>query len=231
MRKSFHLHLQGGRQLSVLDGLSFSVQAGECVALLGASGRGKSSLLRCLYGSYGTDRGRIWFRSETEGRIDLAAATAQQVLRLRRREIAHVSQFLRVVPRVSALDVVAERVVGADLELPLDANDALWSRAQDGARSAAAEVLLRLQVPRSLWDLPPATFSGGEQQRVNIARALVRVPQLLLLDEPTASLDRRNRQVVVQMVREAKADGAAVVGIFHDEAVRDAIADRGVSLD
>jgi alpha-D-ribose 1-methylphosphonate 5-triphosphate synthase subunit PhnL len=230
LRKRFTLHLREGLHLDVLHGVDLSVHEGECVALVGASGQGKSTLMKCLTGAYGIDAGQALVH-DGAGWTDLAGADAWSVMALRRRTIAHVSQFLRAVPRVAALDVVAERVMQADRRLDVaDADDALWDDALAQARERAAALLRRLNLPPALWGLPPATFSGGEQQRVNIARGFAVPARLLLLDEPTASLDAANRRVVVRMIEEAKAAGAAVVGIFHDEEVRDAVADRRVEL-
>ena len=230
LAKHFTLHLRGGARLQVLEDTSLDVRAGECVALVGASGRGKSTLVKCLYGSYGADEGELRFDS-SDGVVDIAQASPQRMIALRRRDIAYVSQFLRAVPRVPALDVVAQRLLDAH---PSPASDDLEDAAEDArleaARDEARTLLARLNLPPSLWELPPATFSGGEQQRVNIARGFVQPARLLLLDEPTASLDAANRRVVVALIAEAKARGAAVVGIFHDEEVRDAVATRCVEL-
>jgi alpha-D-ribose 1-methylphosphonate 5-triphosphate synthase subunit PhnL len=226
LSKHFTLHLRDGLQLPVLRSVSLGVEAGECVALLGASGQGKSTLMKCLYGSYGADSGSIWLNGQ-DGRIDIAAATPQQVLTLRRRDIAYVSQFLRAVPRVPALDVVAERWLQAR---PAPVSDQDGEALQEAARDEARALFQRLNLPSSLWELPPATFSGGEQQRVNIARGFIEPARLLLLDEPTASLDAANRRVVIELIHQARAAGAAVVGIFHDEEVRDAVASRCVSV-
>ncbi len=214
--KTFTLHLQGGLAIPVLDGVSFAVRAGECLALAGPSGAGKSTLMRSLHGNYRVDRGRVLVRHEGT-MVDLAAAGPRTVLAVRRRTLGTVSQFLRVVPRVSALDVVAEAA-------------ALRGAEAGAAREAARDLLLRLNIPSRLHGLPPATFSGGEQQRVNLARGFVAGHPVLLLDEPTASLDARNAGVVVEMILAAKRRGAAVVGIFHDRAVRETVSDATLAI-
>ncbi len=210
--KQFILHTQGGTQIPVFSGLDMKVRSGECVALAGASGAGKSSLICSLYGNYKPQSGNILVRHEDET-VDMATALPREILDIRKHTMGYVSQFLRVVPRVSALDVVAEPL----FNLTGDAAK---------ARDKAAFLLKRLNIPGKLWDLPPATFSGGEQQRVNIARGFIVDYPILLLDEPTASLDADNRTVVVDLIREAKKRGAAVVGIFHDLEVRDKVADQ-----
>ena len=211
LAKTFTLHLQGGTRIPVLQGVGFELHTGQCLALAGPSGAGKSTLMRSLYGAYRVDAGHILVRHGS-GLVDIARADPRLVLRVRRDSLGYVSQFLRVVPRVPALDVVAEAAV-------------LRGRPLDDARRAAAALLAQLGIPHRLHSLPPATFSGGEQQRVNLARGFIGGHPVLLLDEPTASLDPRNRDVVVGMVQAAKARGAAIVGIFHDAAVRDAVAD------
>jgi len=228
--KRFTLHLRDGLQLPVLQDVSLQVRSGECLALVGPSGRGKSTLLKCLHGSYGLESGALWLTHADGRRVDLARAAPRTVLALRRREIGYVSQFLRALPRQSALDLVAERLLEADPSPPQPDADPLddgpHEAALGAARAQAGALLARLNLPEGLWGLPPATFSGGEQQRVNIARGFAVPARLLLLDEPTASLDAGNRRVVVDLIREAKARGSAIVGIFHDEEVRDAVADR-----
>jgi alpha-D-ribose 1-methylphosphonate 5-triphosphate synthase subunit PhnL len=215
--KTFTMHLQGGQRLPVLARLAFEVHAGECVALGGASGAGKSSILKMVYGNYAVNRGSIQLRAG--GRvIDIAAAGPREVLAARRDTVGYVSQFLHCVPRVAALQIVAE---------PLIERGELVAAARD----RAAELLARLAIPERLWALPPATFSGGEQQRVNIARGFVTELPLLLLDEPTASLDARNREAVTGLIREKLGRGTAVLGIFHDAEVRDAVADRVVPVE
>ncbi|TVQ97177.1 MAG: phosphonate C-P lyase system protein PhnL [Desulfovibrionales bacterium] len=210
--KSFVLHHQGGVRINVFQDLDLQVAAGECLALAGASGTGKSSLLRSLYGNYKPDMGSIFVLHEN-AYIDLASAPPRWIQHVRRGTIAYVSQFLRVIPRVSAVDIVTEAAQ-------------FNGRSRDLARQTAQAILSRLNIGPHLWSLAPKTFSGGEQQRVNIARGFARECPVLLLDEPTASLDAENRDVVIRMILEAKATGTAVVGIFHDEQVRSAVADR-----
>jgi alpha-D-ribose 1-methylphosphonate 5-triphosphate synthase subunit PhnL len=214
--KSFVMHLQGGVRLSIVSGVGFTVQPGECVALTGPSGAGKSSVLKMIYGNYRCDRGRILVRRGAES-LDVAQASPRSVLSMRHDTISYVTQFLRVVPRVSTIDIVAEPLVGA-------------GEARETARKKAAELLRRINVPAPLWGLPPATFSGGEQQRVNIARGFITPHPVLLLDEPTASLDARNREVVVEMISGKKREGVALLGIFHDADVRAVVADTVIDV-
>lgn len=210
--KTFTLHNQGGAILRVMEGATLSVAPGECVGLTGASGAGKSTLMRMIWGNYLAASGSIRVAD-----TDIATATPREIIALRRDRMAYVSQFLRVVPRVPTLDVVAEPL------LAQGAPDHI-------ARAAATTLLTRLNIPESLWTLSPTTFSGGEQQRVNIARGFIRHANALLLDEPTASLDARNREVVLTLIEEAKSRGSAIIGIFHDEAARARVCDRVVDV-
>lgn len=217
LHKGFVLHGQGGTALEVMHDLSLELNAGECLVLTGRSGIGKSTLLKMLYGNYLASRGsmRLHF---SDSPLELTGLPAQAWHPLRRDVIGYVSQFLRVVPRVSAVEVVMEPLLarGADVR---------------DSRERAETLLARLNLPERLWQLPPGTFSGGEQQRVNIARGFIGEHPLLLLDEPTASLDAANRTVVIELIDEAKARGTALLGIFHDEDVRDRVADRLLPLD
>jgi alpha-D-ribose 1-methylphosphonate 5-triphosphate synthase subunit PhnL len=212
LAKSFTLHLRGGLRMPVLSGVDLDVHAGECVVLSGPSGAGKSTLMRSLYGNYRAESGTILIRHAGE-MVDIAVADPRTILAVRHETLGYVSQFLRVVPRVSALDVVAEVLLARGID-------------QDAAREKARALLLRLNIPSRLHAIPPATFSGGEQQRVNLARGFIANHPILLLDEPTASLDAENRAVVMRMVQDAKAGGTAIVAICHDADVRDIIADR-----
>jgi alpha-D-ribose 1-methylphosphonate 5-triphosphate synthase subunit PhnL len=212
LSKAFTLHNQGGAVIPVMAGATLTVRPGECVGLTGASGAGKSTLMRMVYGNYLAAGGSL-----VVGGVDVATASPRQIIALRRETLGYVSQFLRVVPRVPALDVVAEPLLS--LGTPVDA-----------ARDRAATLLKRLNIPERLWSLSPTTFSGGEQQRVNIARGFAHAYPALLLDEPTASLDAGNREVVLTLIEEAKARGAAILGIFHDEGARARVCDRLVDV-
>jgi len=214
--KTFTMHLQGGVKLPVVRGVSFHVDAGECVVLSGPSGAGKSSILKMIFGNYRCDGGRIGVRHQGAV-LDLAKAELRTVLNARRDTIGYVSQFLRAVPRVPALDVVAEPQLAAGVP-------------RDEARKQAGSLLRRLNIPERLWGLPPSTFSGGEQQRVNIARGFISNLPVLLLDEPTASLDAANRAVVVDLIDAKKRAGVAMLAIVHDDEIRHAIADRVVDV-
>ncbi|MGV6871899.1 phosphonate C-P lyase system protein PhnL [Pseudochelatococcus sp. B33] len=212
LSKTFTLHTQDGTVLPVFEGIGLQVRAGECVCLHGPSGAGKSSLLRSLYANYKPDAGKVLVLHEG-GEVDLLAADPWEVVEIRRRTIGYVSQFLRVIPRVPTLEIVAEPAIAIGRD-PTD------------TYNAARTLLTRLRIPERLWPLAPATFSGGEQQRVNIARGFIVDFPVMLLDEPTASLDAANRQTVIDLIREAKDRGAAIVGIFHDAEVRNAVTDR-----
>lgn len=217
LHKRFVLHLQGGLALDVLRGASLRVRPGECVALVGPSGAGKSSLMRALYGNYRVDSGAV--RIHHDGAmVDIATASPGEILDVRQRSLGYVSQFLRAIPRLSALDVVAGSAVARGMNL-------------EKARRHAAAMLERLRIPSALHALPPVTFSGGEQQRVNLARSFICDWPTLLLDEPTASLDPVSRDCVCTLIAEACARGSAIVAIVHDHALRARIADRTVLLE
>jgi len=209
LTKRFTLHLQDGLRLPVFDELDLTLESGQALALTGPSGIGKSSLMRLIYGTYKADSGRIEI-DDGERVTDMVAASPRDILGLRRSTLGYVSQFLRVIPRVPTLDVVAEPLVERGEEI-------------DDARKRAADLLARLRIPQRLWSLSPVTFSGGEQQRVNIARSFAAPFPLLLLDEPTASLDAENRQTVLDMIVEARDQGTAMIAIFHSADDRDAV--------
>jgi alpha-D-ribose 1-methylphosphonate 5-triphosphate synthase subunit PhnL len=212
LAKNFVLHNQGSAVIPVLAGASFSVAPGECVALVGESGAGKSTVMRILYGNYLAQGGSVRI-----GGVDITQAEPREILTLRRETLGYVSQFLRVVPRVPTLEVVAEPLLAL-------------GRPEDEALARARDLLTRLRIPERLWALSPTTFSGGEQQRVNIARGFAHRYPALLLDEPTASLDATNRETVLRLIEEAKAGGAAIVGIFHDLEARARVSDREIDV-
>lgn len=214
--KSFTMHLQGGVNLPVVNAVSFAVKAGTCTVLGGPSGAGKSSILKMAYGNYVADHGAILVCNDGV-ETDIASADPRTILHLRKSVIAYVSQFLSVVPRVSSLDVVAEPLIS-------------HGKDPDEARDEASALMAKLNLPERLWSLPPATFSGGEQQRVNIARGFITDHPILLLDEPTASLDAENRAIVVELIELKKRAGVAILGIFHDADVRDIVADRIIDV-
>jgi alpha-D-ribose 1-methylphosphonate 5-triphosphate synthase subunit PhnL len=215
-KKSFTMHLQGGLRLPVVAGVDFSVSAGQCVVLAGPSGTGKSSILKMIFGNYRCDSGQILV-CHGGATVDVAGAEPRRILSLRKTVMGYVSQFLRAVPRVAALDVVAEPLLAV-------------SQSREEAHAKAAALLHCLAIPERLWQVPPVTFSGGEQQRVNIARGFLPERPILLLDEPTASLDAANRATVVELIAEKKRRGAAIVAIVHDDDVRAAIADVVVDV-
>lgn len=212
LAKNFTLHNQGSTVIPVIEGGAFAVDAGECVALTGVSGAGKSTVMRILYGNYLAQAGKV----EIAG-VDITKAEPRDILALRRETLGYVSQFLRVVPRVPTLDVVSEPLLAV-------------GKSEEEARERARDLLTRLRIPERLWSLSPTTFSGGEQQRVNIARGFAHAYPALLLDEPTASLDKENRQTVLSLIEEAKAGGTAIVGIFHDVEARERVCDREIDV-
>ncbi len=214
LSKQFRVHILDGKLIEGCREVSFEVRPGEFLALVGPSGTGKSTVLKCIYRTYLPSGGGIHYRSESFGEVDLATAPDRTVLDVRRTEIGYVSQFLRVIPRVPAVEVVMQPL--------LERNGTTTAR----ARARAVELLDRLRIPRTLHDAYPSTFSGGEQQRVNIARAVSWAPRLLLLDEPTAALDPASVEAVMALLAELRAAGTTMVGIFHDQRLIERAADR-----
>lgn len=214
--KDFTLHAQGGARLDVFEDVAFTLAPGDCLALAGPSGIGKSTLMRMIYANFRCPRGGINLRHDDEV-VDIATAHPHRILDIRRRTMGYVSQFLRVIPRVATLDVVMEPALAQGIPI--------------GEARARAEVLLKqLRIPESLWPLSPVTFSGGEQQRVNLARGFAARYPVMLLDEPTASLDAENRETVVDMIRSARDQGMAIIGIFHDAQTRAKVVNRELEM-
>lgn len=214
--KHFYLHEQA-REIPSTFQVDLELRPGQLLAITGPSGAGKSSLLKCIWRTYLPTGGNLWLREADCTVTDLATASEQHMLALRRTELGNVTQFLHCLPRKSALDVVAQPLVDAGVPV-------------SQARERAAELLRRLNVPSHLWAVAPATFSGGEQQRINLARGLIRPVRLLLLDEPTASLDPVSRECAISLLRELKAAGTAMLAIFHDPALVTALADGEVRV-
>ncbi|MFW6003009.1 MAG: phosphonate C-P lyase system protein PhnL [Halanaeroarchaeum sp.] len=217
LRKTFDMHILGEKQVVGLDGISLTVNDGEFLAVVGESGSGKSSLLKCIYRAYEPTSGRVIYHGP-DGEVDLAACSDREIIRLRENAIGYTSQFLDEIPRVPAVDVVARPLREGGLSA-------------DEARKRAEELLSRLQLPEELWDAYPATFSGGERQRVNLAQAIAPKPDLLLLDEPTSALDPETRAAAIDLLQEYLGDGTTVIGVFHNTDVVDAVADRVAVLD
>jgi alpha-D-ribose 1-methylphosphonate 5-triphosphate synthase subunit PhnL len=213
LAKSFTLHTLNSKRIEACCDVSFRVSEGSFLGLAGPSGAGKSTVLKCLYRTYLASSGAIHYNSAAYGLVDLASLADQTIIDIRHRELGYVSQFLKVIPRVSALDVVMEPILarnGVDRET---------------ARKRAIHLLERLRIPSYLFDAYPATFSGGEQQRVNIARAVSWKPRLLLLDEPTASLDEDSVGVVLEILKELREEGTTMIGIFHDPVLLKSVTD------
>ena len=216
--KHFQLHIQNNKRIAALDDVSFEMEQGEILGLTGKSGSGKSSLMKCIYRTYLVNSGAIVLTTESRGPVDLAKASEHKVIEMRKTEMFYCSQFLSVIPRVPAVEIVAE---------PL----ARKGKTVEEARGIARDLLDRLGLPRELWDAFPATFSGGEQQRVNIARAIIAAPRFLLVDEPTASLDLKTKNVVIDLVLALKTQGASVVLITHDQHTLERMSDRRLHLE
>lgn len=203
LHKSFVLHLIDGQVIDPVQRVSFTVDTHQHFLIWGRSGIGKTSILKCIYRTYIVTSGTIHYDSAQFGVIDLANTPERTVLQLRESEIGYCSQFLKVLPRVSALDIISEPLRRKGMP-------------REHAYEIAKQWLTDLHIAPRLWNASPVTFSGGEQQRINLGRAFIASPRLLLLDEPTASLDGNSKQIVVQLIRNALANHTAVVTVSHD---------------
>jgi len=217
LAKSFTMHIRGGVEIPSFDGVSFETKAGFLLALTGPSGIGKSSLLKCIYRTYLPSTGEIFYTAKDGRIIDLASAGNWEILSLRRSEIGYVSQFFRVMPRISALETLIEPLVSRGVN-------------RDEALEKAKEMLTQVGLDKTLWDMYPSTFSGGEKQRLNIIHAIITRPRLLLLDEPTASLDKGYKDRIMEMILALKAEGTAMIGVFHDRDALLALSDTRYDL-
>ena len=218
LSKSFVLHILNGKVIEALKDINFTVRRGEIVGLAGKSGAGKSTLIKCIYRTYLSTTGRILYNSRHQREIDLATASDNDIIKLRKTEITYCSQFLRVIPRVPAVDVVADSLVYQGVS---------WEKAREKARS----YLSRLGLPEELWDAYPSTFSGGEQQRINVARSIIAEPHFLLIDEPTASLDQKTKEVVIDLILALKQKGTSILCISHDQFTMEEMTDRILTLE
>jgi alpha-D-ribose 1-methylphosphonate 5-triphosphate synthase subunit PhnL len=216
LSKDFNLHILNDKRIEALKNINFTMKEGEIIGLTGKSGSGKSSLMKCIYRTYLASTGEIIYLSRA-GAIDLVKADDHRIIDLRKNEITYCSQFLSVIPRVSAVDVVCENLFRVEKD-------------KDFARSQSKQMLEQLGLPYELWDAFPVTFSGGEQQRINVARAIIAKPRFLLIDEPTASLDAKTKDVVVDMILQLKAEGTSVLVISHDEYTLERLCDRRIDL-
>jgi len=217
--KRFVLHTRGGKIIDALKDLSLEVRAGEIYGLSGPSGSGKSTILKCIYRTYMPTHGAIWYESSHYGKVDLASLSEHAIIDLRKREIGFVSQFLKIIPRVSAVDIVAEPLLSRNGISP------------EKARLKAIHLLERLHISSQLFDAYPVTFSGGEQQRVNIARAVIWRPKLLLVDEPIASLDQLTASIVLDIFNEIRNEGTTIISVFHDTGMLRTVSDRIYDLE
>ncbi|WP_408008184.1 phosphonate C-P lyase system protein PhnL [Pseudalkalibacillus sp. A8] len=217
LEKVFSLHYGNGKDITGCNGITFHLDEGAFVGITGKSGAGKSTILKSIYRTYSPSSGKIWYHSDQFGMIDLVKATEREILAIRKKEIGYVSQFLEVMPRVTALEVVMEAIIEMGYE-------------EDEAKENAKQILSHFKLPTSLWDSYPRTFSGGEKLRLNLAKAMVKQPKLLLLDEPTASLDNASKESVKEMIIQLKANGTSMIGIFHDLDFMETVVDQHYNL-
>lgn len=215
--KEFVMYVRGGKRYTSLEHVSFSVDKGEFLGVTGPSGIGKSTLLKCIYRTYLPTMGEIRYTDSAGKQIDLARCDDHEILRLRAQELGYVSQFLHVIPRVSALDIVVQVLI-------------IRGEDREAGRKRAGELLERLGIARTLWEMYPSSFSGGEKQRLNIIRAVISKPRLLLLDEPTASLDAATKKEVIALIKELKKEGTAMIGVLHDLESLELLADQRMKL-
>jgi alpha-D-ribose 1-methylphosphonate 5-triphosphate synthase subunit PhnL len=216
LSKIFHLYILNNKRIEALKQINFTMKEGEIIGLTGKSGSGKSSLMKCIYRTYLASSGEVIYASRA-GNIDMVTADDHQVIDLRKTEITYCSQFLSVIPRVSAVDVVCENLFRIEKDKKL-------------ARTKSKQMLENLGLPVELWDAFPVTFSGGEQQRINVARAIIAEPRFLLIDEPTASLDIKTKDIVIDLILDLKKNGTSVLCISHDEYTLERLTDRRLDL-
>ncbi len=218
LSKVFHMHVLGGKEIVAFENISFTLPKGRFLGVSGKSGYGKSSLIKCIYRNYNATSGEILFYDDNGGSIDLTQAPDIEIIDIRTRRMGYVSQFFQTIPRVTTMNVVIEPLI-----------DRGWKR--DDAIDRATELFTIFDIPKNLWDAFPSTFSGGEKQRINLMRTLIDSPELLLLDEPTASLDRKNRTIILDIVKELKKQHISIIGIFHNPEELEMLSDDILVLD
>ena len=206
-----------GKDFFAVKDVNLNILDGDFVHIIGRSGSGKSTILKCLYRTYIPQEGAIWYNSKKFGLINLLEASERQIIYLRKYEIGYVSQFLNVMPRTTAREIIEQAV----LEMGYD---------EEFAKREAEKMLIHFELDKELWDTYPNNFSGGEKLRLNIARAMVKHPRLLLLDEPTASLDNASKMKVKELIEQLKAEGTTMVGIFHDIEFMDGVCDKTYNM-
>lgn len=216
LSKSFTLH-NLNKHITASKDINISLNEGEFIGITGKSGSGKSTILKCLYRTYLPEEGNIWYKSEKFGDINLSKADERKIIYLRKYEIGYVSQFLNVMPRTTARELIEQAVLemGGSAEF---------------AEAEAEKMLKHFELDKELWDTYPNNFSGGEKLRLNIARAMVKHPRLLLLDEPTASLDNSSKAKVRELIEQLKSEGTTMIGIFHDIEFMEGLCDRTYNM-
>lgn len=212
LSKQFYLHEQN-REIKSCNDIYFKLNKGEFIGIVGTSGAGKSTVLRCIYRTYLASEGEVIYQSLSYGKVDLLLAAEREIVHLRKVEIGYVSQFLSILPRTTAKEHVIEGALDAGFS-------------EEEALVKAEEMLRYFKLNETLWDIYPNTFSGGEKLRLNLAHAMVKAPRLLLLDEPTASLDNATKQLVKELLMRLKKEGTSIIGIFHDLEFMEGLCDK-----
>lgn len=218
LSKSFYMHM-AKRRIRGCQDINLAVQEGEFVGITGRSGSGKSTILRCIYRTNLPESGSIWYRSASFGKVDLCTVGEREMIHIRSYEMGYVSQFLNVLPRQTAYDIVLQSAL-----------ETFGSSDMDRAEEETAAMLRHFDIDESLWTLYPRTFSGGEKLRLNIAAAMIKQPRLLLLDEPTASLDAASKMKVCELIEQLKAQGTTMLGIFHDLEFMEGLCDHEFNM-
>lgn len=217
LSKKFTMHIGGSKTIECLDSVDISVAPGQMLAIIGPSGAGKSSLLKCVYRTYTTTSGKIYYTDKNDVTHDLASLDLQTMRLLRKNEIGYVSQFFHVIPRIAALDILCEPLINRGFS-------------SQEATNRAKSLLSMVGIPESLWNVYPSTFSGGEKQRLNIIYGIITRPRLVLLDEPTASLDPKSKISVLSLIKELKDQGSMILGVFHDYDAMKSVADKSYHI-